>query len=160
MVTKRSDPKQIESIMARKKFKIRSKPKKPVRNKKHRYEESIGYESLQAVIDIATSWGAPFAECEIDKDSYGYGGYYDDCSVNLKWTGPEPEEYLQQRLVDYGRKIVVYTKWAKENKDQIAEELAIRKVEETEKTEKAVAKSKASIKKQLSNLKKKLEAMS
>ncbi len=146
--------------MARKKFKIRSKPKKPVRNKKHRYEESIGYESLQAVIDIATSWGAPFAECEIDKDSYGYGGYYDDCSVNLKWTGLEPEEYFQQRLVAYGTKLKLYKVWAKENKDQIAEELEIRKVEETEKTEKAVAKAKQSIKKQLSNLKKKLADMS
>lgn len=147
--------------MARKKFKIRSKPKKPVRKKKHRHEATIGYASLQSAVDTARSWGAPLVECEIDTDYHGYGGYYDDaCSIVLRWTGPEPEEYFQQRLLVYGGKIALYKVWAKENKDQIAEELAIRRVEEKEKTAKAVAKAKTRIKKELSDLKKKLEAMS
>ncbi len=48
----------------------------------------------------------------------------------------------------------------KENKDQITEELALRKVEETEKAQKAAVKTKKRIEKELSTLKKRLAAMS
>jgi len=141
----------------RKKFRIKKRPSKPVRQKNQHHESSIGYESLQSAVDQAKVWGAPLNECEIEHD-YGYG--YDDCSVSLVWRGPEPDEIFRMRLVDYGRKLTLYEEWAVEFKDEIVEELALRKVEEERKNRKAVLLERTRIKNEVIALQKKLEAMS
>ena len=127
--------------MSRKKFRIRSKPKKPVRKRTQRYAESINYYSLQYAVDQANAWDAPLAECQIEAESDGGDGYYDyGTSVYLKWTGPEDTAVFEARLVDYGRKLKLYEVWAKENKAQIAEELALREVEKGEAAKKSAQK--------------------
>lgn len=109
------------TVTMRKKFRIKKRPSKPVRQKSRPYEESIGYESLQSVIDTAKLWGAPFNECEIEFDG-GYGGYYDDSSVYLRWNGTESDEIFQHKVEEYERKLKLYEEWVVEFKDEIAEE--------------------------------------
>lgn len=128
----------------RKKFRIKKRPSKPVRKKNQEHEASISYESLQSAVDQAKVWGAPLVECQIEIDG-GYGGYYDDCSVRLRWSGPEPDAIFQMRLVDYGRKLKLYEEWAVEFAVEIADELALREVEDEEKRLLAVVKERKRI---------------
>ena len=143
--------------MARKKFKIRTKPSKPVRKKNQAHEESISYDSLQSVIATAESWGAPFEECEIDIRDEGY--YSPEYYAFLVWTGPEDVGVFEQRLVDYGRKLKLYEVWAEDNKVQIAEELAIRKVEKKEADQKAAQKEVDKLSKELAKNQKRLKKL-
>ena len=142
----------------RKKFRIKKRPSKPVRQKNQAHEASISYESLQSAVDQANLWGAPLVECEIEHDS-GYGSYYDGCSVVLRWSGPEPDEIFQCRLVDYGRKLKLYEEWVVEFKDEIAEELALRVIEDEQKNRKAVLLEKTRIKNEVIALEKKLAVL-
>lgn len=142
----------------RKKFRIKKRPSKPVRKKNQVHEEPISYESLQSIVDQANLWGAPLSECEI-----GVGGrynYYNDYSIILSWTGPEPVEIFRHRLADYDRKLDLYEEWVVEFKDEIAEELALRKIEDEQKNRKAVLLERTRIKNELVALQKKLEVIS
>lgn len=152
--------------MTRKKFRIRSKPKKPVRKRTQRHAESINYHSLQYAVDQANAWGAPLSECEIEAE-YDSHDYYDyGSTVYLKWTGPEDAAVFEQRLVDYGRKLKLYEVWAEENKAQIVEELALREVEKGEAAKKTAQKEVGRLERELVQqqrelvkTQKKLEAM-
>lgn len=136
----------------RKKFRIKKRPSKPVRQKNQHHETDIGYESLQSAVDQAELWGAPLVECEIEIEY----GYHNDASVNLVWRGPEPVKVFEMKLVDFGRKLKLYEEWAVEFKDEIVEELALREVEDEQKNRKAVLLEKVRIKNEVIALEKKL----
>ena len=146
--------------MTNKRFRIRTKPSKPVLLNNVHHEKNVGYYTLQNLIDLAKEWGAPFNECEVEID-HGYGyGYGCDCTAVLSWAGPEPIELFQERMDKYEQARASYDVWAEENKDVIVVELEVRKLLKEEAARALAQKKMDALAVELAKTQRKLEAMS
>lgn len=142
--------------MTNKRFRIRTKPSKPVLLKNVDHEKNVGWFSLQELVDIANEWGAPFGECEVELE-HGYGC---ECTVLLSWSGPEPIQLFQERMDKYEKAIESYESWAEENKDVIVVELEVRKLLKEEAARASAQKKVDALAVELAKNQRKLEAMS
>jgi len=108
-------------------IKLKSKPAKPVRQKKVRYSETIeGDITLQYVLDLTK--GIDPKEVIID-----YDYYYDYSSCEIVWHREETDEEFKVRMDDYLEKKKKYDKWYKDNKELVDQEIERRAKEEAEK---------------------------
>lgn len=135
----------------RKKFRIRSKPKKPKRQILRESTDLYDGMSVQDILDQIV--GPPSAA--ILEIAY----WYDDCSVSVNYRYEELDEQYQARLDIYESKLETYNQWYDENCEAIEEELRLREIEEKEAIEKRKEKELARARKDLANLQKKIERM-
>lgn len=141
--------------MSRVKFKIRSKPKRPVRNPN--FKQWLGdVESDDTLLKIVEmSKGLDPKYICIEK-SYGY---YDEVSIELVYSGPEPDENLEKRIENYNSALADYKKWYVENQEAIEIELAFRKKEEEDQKHKECLELKIKLEKKKKQIERKLNSL-
>lgn len=135
----------------RKKFKIKSKPKKPERKMQRQYRSLYEGETLQYWLDE----GIP-RDAEI---KYARYSGYESEEMEFVWEEPESEEQYQRRLTSYEINMAAYNKWYEENKEAIEEEIALREQEEKEKIKKRKERELKKAEKDLKKLEKKIKRM-
>ena len=120
--------------MKRKRFRLRTEPKKPVRKENMKY---INYlcdgESLGPLNIWLEKYGATLENVIIEKE----WGYYDEVDIYAYICVDELKEDFQRRVAVYQKSKDKYDKWCKINKNAIKKELELRKIEEAEKEKKA-----------------------
>lgn len=126
-----------------KNFKLRSRPKEPVRFHSRNYTSTYDGESLYDVLGrLPKNVDLHNTTIEVKKD-YGY----DSCDVSLRITFPEVEtdEDLQVRMEAYQEKLKAWESWFDENQEQIK----LRALEDRQKDFKAKQRREEALRKKL-----------
>lgn len=146
--------KRAASTKKANKFRLKSKPKKPVRRK---FDNRISVDdgiSLQGILrEIQNVYDITLnpEDVVIEKDYDGYDDYH---YVYATWKLEEPEEDFQRRLENYKRRLAEWEKWYEENREQIEAVLEARRVAAEERARKRIADEQKRLRKELAKLEK------
>lgn len=136
-------------LKIRKKFRIRSKPKRPKRSTiTHRHD----------VYDGMTLWEINDAEIP-DSAEFSFDRYDDFHPVELVWTAYETDEDYQAKLKAYKNRLDNYERWYKENQEDIENEIALRETEAAERVEKDKEKALKRAEKEYKEAKRKIDKL-
>jgi hypothetical protein len=146
-----------------KKFKLKNKPRKPVRKRGIRFKDNIddmSGASLKEMLISLEKRGVDLTAAYVEViESYDYYGCC-DCdgggtgNAVISYSSDESEEDFKDRLASYEKRLAAFLKWEKDNKKAIKEEKT--RLAEAKAKKKAAASAKAieKLEKKLAKLKK------
>lgn len=126
-------------------FRLRARPKKPVRKTEVHEEYTIGCCYVQDLVDWCESRGISLSDAEVTVIDKGfYESWY---TVQVAGTRYETEEEFKTRIQVYEKKLEAYEEWYDKNKATLKVEVARRVKKSAQAEEKRQAKAKKALKK-------------
>lgn len=133
-------------------IKMRSKPKKPVKQIQDNEINLYDGRSLQEILETIDK-GVDLSQVIVDS-RYDYDEHEE---LFFKYQTPEHDEDFQVRMDKYNQDLKNYNKWCQKNKDLIKEELRLRKEEEENKVKKNREVRRRHLEKELGKINKELK---